>query len=117
MASTASGVTFNVSGVATAGVAAAEAGVGAACDTSVPPAGEVAAAIVGCEGWLAGEAVVEVVSTAAAAVEAGAEGPVTVADITFVVTFGAPAELGVGPAAVVVDVGAAVVTGAAGAAI
>lgn len=81
------------------------------------PAGEGAAGVAGCEGWLAREAVVEVVATAGAGVEAGAEGPVTVADITFVVTLGAPAELGVDPMAVVVDVGAVAVTGAAGATI
>jgi hypothetical protein len=76
------------------------------------PAGEVAAVVAGCEGWLAGAVVVEVVATAGAGVEAGAAGLVTVADITFVVTLGAPAELGVDPAAVV-EVGAVVLTGAA----
>jgi hypothetical protein len=76
------------------------------------PAGEVAAAVTGCDGWFAGEAVVEVVATAGAGVEPGAAGDVTVADITFAVTFGAPAELGVDPvAALVVGVDAVVLTG------
>ena len=85
----------------------------AGCDASVPaPAGEVAAVVTGCEGWLAGAALLEAVATAGVGAEAGAAGLLTVADITFVVTLGAPAELGVDPAAVV-EVGAVVLTGAA----
>jgi len=106
-------VTSNVSGVVTGGGGAAAAKgaevTGAGCDASMPmAAGEVAVAD-GSEGWLVGEAVVEL-ATAGAGVEAGAAGVVTVADVTFAVTFGAPAELDEDPVAVA-DAGAVVVTG------
>jgi hypothetical protein len=77
---------------------------GAACDASVPPAGEVAAVVTG--GALVGAVV-------AAGAAWDATGGVTVADITFVLMFGAPAELGVDPVTVAVDGGAVVLTGAA----
>jgi len=58
------------------------------------------AAVADCNGWLAGVVVADVVAVAGAGVAVAGVGVFTVAERTFAVTFGAPAELGVDPVGV-----------------